>query len=443
MNRLTWTTIIWALVASATFKDNLVAYAETVDENMNIDKLNSLLSQQNNRLSLDHNDRLKDQFNMKERIEDKSGIYEKEPGTIEEDVDETEEKDDTVETNENETVDAEAIRKRRKNRMTDILVACFFFVAAIWLILATGYSVILLILLRLQARGELDIYDENLGRVVLYNGRITLHFGCILRRYAVQLEEDYQRQIQQRFGDSNAESEAPQRIRIMTREERRNAVEELLGGSAKTLDVESGSTCDKKKCSIKCSHATTKADASKKPFGTTSTDTSVSCSEEEPVCSICLVEYEPTDSVFRSKSCPHMFHGDCLFSWLERRNNTECPCCREPLVSDDDIWKVVQRMRQERRETLRKENGWIYRFVKWTKSRTNQQDVHQQDVQPPPAIPSVETERTDSSTSLSSGSDDEIILDQDTSSSTELNEGDTGGDGIDDHVEESSAENNV
>jgi len=189
MNRLTWTTIIWALVASATFKDNLVAYAETVDENMNIDKLNSLLSQQNNRLSLDHNDRLKDQFNMKERIEDKSGIYEKEPGTIEEDVDETEEKDDTVETNENETVDAEAIRKRRKNRMTDILVACFFFVAAIWLILATGYSVILLILLRLQARGELDIYDENLGRVVLYNGRITLHFGCILRRYAVQLEE--------------------------------------------------------------------------------------------------------------------------------------------------------------------------------------------------------------------------------------------------------------
>ena len=189
MNRLTWTTIIWALVASATFKDNLVAYAETVDENMNIDKLNSLLSQQNNRLSLDHNDRLKDQFNMKERIEDKSGIYEKELGTIEEDVDETEEKDDTVETNENETVDAEAIRKRRKNRMTDILVACFFFVAAIWLILATGYSVILLILLRLQARGELDIYDENLGRVVLYNGRITLHFGCILRRYAVQLEE--------------------------------------------------------------------------------------------------------------------------------------------------------------------------------------------------------------------------------------------------------------
>ena len=192
MNRLTWATVIWALVASATFKENVVAYAETVDENMNTDKLNSFLSQHNNRLSLDHNDRLKGPFNMKERNEDESGIYAKELATIEEDVDETEEIDDTAETNENEneTVDAEAIRKRlRKNRMTDILVACFFFVAAGWLILATGYSVILLILLRLQARGELDIYDENLGRVVLCNGRITLHFGCILRRYAVQLEE--------------------------------------------------------------------------------------------------------------------------------------------------------------------------------------------------------------------------------------------------------------
>jgi hypothetical protein len=192
MNRLTWATVIWLLVASATFKENVVAYAEMVDENMNTDKLNSFLSQHNNRLSLDHNDLLKGQFSMKERIEDESRIYGKELAKVEEDVDETEEIDDTAETNENEneTVDAEAIRKRlRKNRMTDILVACFFFVAAVWLILATGYSVILLILLRLQARGELDIYDENLGRVVLCNGRITLHFGCILRRYAVQLEE--------------------------------------------------------------------------------------------------------------------------------------------------------------------------------------------------------------------------------------------------------------
>jgi hypothetical protein len=77
----------------------------------------------------------------------------------------------------------------------------------------------------------------------------------------------------------------------------------------------------------------------------------------------------------------------------------------------------------------------MFRFVKWTKSRKNQQDV-----QTHPAISSVETERTDSSTSLSSGSANEIVLDQDTSSSAEINPGDTD---IDNHVEESSAENNV
>ena len=110
----------------------------------------------------------------------------------------------------------------------------------------------------------------------------------------------------------------------MTREERRKAVEELLGSSSeKTVSVESGSADDDKDLDIaECGCAGDVADALKKSAKTSSPDTSLSCSEEGPVCSICLVEYEPTDSVFRSKSCPHMFHGECLFSWLERRNNT-------------------------------------------------------------------------------------------------------------------------
>jgi hypothetical protein len=108
----------------------------------------------------------------------------------------------------------------------------------------------------------------------------------------------------------------------MTREERRKAIEELLGGAAKTFDVDSGCADDPKKCiGVRC-EVITKSDASKKPSGSSCSDTSMTCSEEEPMCSICLGEYEPTDSVFRSKSCPHMFHGECLFSWLERRNNT-------------------------------------------------------------------------------------------------------------------------
>ena len=103
-------------------------------------------------------------------------------------------KDDDVDSSVyDETVDESSTtvfkRLKNNNRLTDILVACFFFIAAIWLILATVYSVILLVLLRLQARGELDIYDEDLGRVTLCNGRLMLNFGCILRRYAIQLEE--------------------------------------------------------------------------------------------------------------------------------------------------------------------------------------------------------------------------------------------------------------
>lgn len=40
--------------------------------------------------------------------------------------------------------------------------------------------------------------------------------------------------------------------------------------------------------------------------------------------------------------------------WLERRNNTDCPCCRTALVSDNDVWETVQRARRERRKQNRR-----------------------------------------------------------------------------------------
>lgn len=413
MNRVTWAMILWALVASTLFNREVVVNALQTEENMHKNELDNLLD-----LQTVHKDGLENTFNAIGANEGDKETQGMKQTTLEEELGEVKTKDNVTFANEQDVFDPEAIRKKlRKHRTTDILVACFFFVASIWLILATGYSIILLVLLRLQARGELDIYDENLGRVVLFNGRINLHFGFIIRRYAIQLEEDYQRQIQQQFGNSGAGNDEQQRIRLMTRDERRKAVEQLLGGSAKTLAVESGSADDKKVSTHLCCQVIKEADASKKSNGTSSPDTSLSCSEEEPVCSICLVEYEPTDSVFRSKSCPHMFHGDCLFSWLERRNNTECPCCREPLVSDDDIWDVVQRMRKEQRNKLRKENGLVHRLVKWTKLKTKQRDG-----QTHPTIPSVASDRTNSSASLSVESD-EVPRDRDTilSSFTERN----------------------
>jgi hypothetical protein len=170
MNRLARISILWAIVALASFRSTAVANAISIDDNNDTDKLDTLLDQQDNRLSENHDDGASNPF----------GVIDGEEPSVEK----------VVDNNEDELLDAEAIRKKlRKNKITDILVACFFFVAAVWLVLATGYSIILLVLLRLQARGELDIYDENLGRVVLCNGKITLHFGCILRRYAIQLEE--------------------------------------------------------------------------------------------------------------------------------------------------------------------------------------------------------------------------------------------------------------
>ena len=143
--------------------------------------------------------------------------------------------------------------------------------------------------------------------------------------------------MQRRYGDPSSENQIDEerpRVRIMTREERRKAMEELLGGFKKTVCsvVSENKTNDgDNNKSIDLAESSSARDADNEALITssptkTSLDVSLSCSEEGPVCSICLLEYETTDetadSVFRSSSCPHIYHEECLFSWLERRNNT-------------------------------------------------------------------------------------------------------------------------
>jgi hypothetical protein len=107
----------------------------------------------------------------------------------------------------------------------DLLVAIFFVVAAVWLFLAIVYSLILLILLRLQARGRLDTDDEHFGRLIFCNGRCDLYLGCLARRYATRL-------------DTTRNGVTPPR-RIMTRGERRAAMDNLLAvpTEAKLVDT--------------------------------------------------------------------------------------------------------------------------------------------------------------------------------------------------------------
>lgn len=55
--------------------------------------------------------------------------------------------------------------------------------------------------------------------------------------------------------------------------------------------------------------------------------------EAEAACSICL---EPLSSGSRicSLECSHVFHVDCVSSWLMRRTRSFCPVCRKTVMTD-------------------------------------------------------------------------------------------------------------
>jgi hypothetical protein len=74
--------------------------------------------------------------------------------------------------------------------------------------------------------------------------------------------------------------------------------------------------------------------------------------------------------------------------WLERRANRECPCCRESMVSDDAVWKMVRRLRRERRKVLRLENGLTHRLVRCILGKKYRGDNAEDDI----GGPSMETE---------------------------------------------------
>ena len=54
-------------------------------------------------------------------------------------------------------------------------------------------------------------------------------------------------------------------------------------------------------------------------------------------CPICLGDFEASDNVSSAcskenpkKACCHMFHQDCIRSWLEKHGS--CPCCRHSIL---------------------------------------------------------------------------------------------------------------
>ena len=238
----------------------------------------------------------------------------------------------------------------------DVLAAIFFVVAATWLVAATLYAGLVYMYLRLRARGRLDrIYEPDFGRMRLpfCGWVITLPLACLLRRYVRHL---HGRAAHGAHGANNL-GRGP----FVTREERRRAMEVLLVHSKKSIHrTESGKERDFQAPSIQQEQPV--ENEPDEQMAETSSDyqdalahisTSDSSSTEGPVCSICLGDYndDGPDQILQSQTCPHQFHRDCILDWLERQENTECPCCRVPMVEDEDVWKVVQKIRKERRKS--------------------------------------------------------------------------------------------
>uniref|UniRef100_A0A0G4FUJ5 RING-type E3 ubiquitin transferase n=1 Tax=Chromera velia CCMP2878 TaxID=1169474 RepID=A0A0G4FUJ5_9ALVE len=64
---------------------------------------------------------------------------------------------------------------------------------------------------------------------------------------------------------------------------------------------------------------------------------------DRPTCAVCLEEFKKGGKA-KEMPCGHLFHFDCILSWLEKHNT--CPSCRKALPSEkihfDDVEDTVR-----------------------------------------------------------------------------------------------------
>jgi hypothetical protein len=69
------------------------------------------------------------------------------------------------------------------------------------------------------------------------------------------------------------------------------------------------------------------------------------CAESSAViCSICIHELIPGESVFKTPNCHHLFHSNCICDWMSsvtRKNNIECPNCRSGIMTRAALNRIL------------------------------------------------------------------------------------------------------
>ena len=218
---------------------------------------------------------------------------------------------------------------------SNVLATVFFGLAFLWFIIAVSYACSVVLFLRMRRNGHflnVSIDDPEFGRYYLC-GRCYLPMGWIFRRFVLQYQNEQERR-------SN-------KGRVMEKSERRAAMEVLLSDLKSKKDLD------------------TSADTSSSSESETDEETGccdrnpelpTSQSDVENVCSICLGSYTSSGIAWQSPVCQHRFHRSCLLAWLTQPGKVECPCCREPLVDEDDVWSTVKQLRRKRNRSSPKNN---------------------------------------------------------------------------------------
>ena len=61
-------------------------------------------------------------------------------------------------------------------------------------------------------------------------------------------------------------------------------------------------------------------------------------------CAVCLSPYKVGDVVLWSQNddCRHVFHCDCMLTWIVKKQSVECPCCRRKFLNDVDTLNAIK-----------------------------------------------------------------------------------------------------